>query len=976
MNLRCGMLVFLLFSAAPGGFAVESLELVKDGKARAAFLLPSHAGETEKLAAKEFADYVQRITSVKIPVTEKAPEGMIPIHSVLSSSPDVPERLKASVKRLEYDGFALDVSGEGVWIVSAKKRGLLYGVYHLLREYGGVIWFHPDPTEEGEFVPHAPVFRIPFQTTVKNPAFEYRRFGLNGGSLKNDHVHTWFLRNGMQLFVNSDIPKLRVFDPIYKEGGHDMTTLLVGYAGTNREMKAAEQKLYREHPEYFGLDSKGIRRIGGNNVRNAVQPCTGNPEVLKRMADHALQRIARFRGAENIRTLCNDDHPSWCLCENCRKLDDPAAPRSNRHADRWWHFVNYMAQRILTPGHPENKLNALVYQTFRYPPKTVKPDPRVFITICPHQRCYIHSLNDPSCPVNAGGFRQMFEEWHKAGMRSDTFEYHTQLPGATRYLPMERAWVRDLQYYKSLNMAGFGFITRAALSDFGPRKSPFNEHMWMSLWQQHWLTAYYSWNIDADFDTVSEKINSRYYGPAWRYMKPYREELTRALYAPKVHMGYGTPDTALGRCGESAGLFDRLHGYLDRAEQAAEGDRLLLKRIGRDRLFLKLSWEDACDQYKQIKQKEYSAKRLSGTLQIDGRLDEDAWRTAQVITDFKKAPQDEAVGKTPADPQTFVRILHDNDNLYFGIEAMKPKNGKTLDVATSDGIPGAMKGSHIEIFLTPPELNGKYYHFGFTRNGRSFQALTDSPATRDEKVRINFQFKITDAPDRWIAEVKAPVRKISSGIREGSTWKLNIGRAALNKEGKMEYSSMCAGLFHGSSGHRTMAFGERGAIVKNGDFEETGKPRIKKHLKKHWEYRSGTVPLQWWLNEGNTGAIEVRTGDAASGNSYIRVAGLNAFVEQPMTIPADRPERYSFTMRVRGRGELLVRIRNRLGKYFGNALQKIDSGQWIPVSGIIDCVPDGRNMFTLRITGTLDIDDVRVEAEAPEEMPDASKHQI
>lgn len=973
MNWKTNLLACLLLASAGEMSAQESLELVRNGKAQATFLLPDNADDTEKLAAKEFTDYAGKITGARIPVAEKTPVGMVPIQLALSTSAELPAKVREAAKQLRYDGFLLDVSKDGLRIVSARKRGLLYGVYSLLREYGGVIWFHPDPTDEGEYVPKSPNFRVPFQLTVRNPEFEFRHFGLNGGSIRNDHVYTWFLRNGMQLFTGqTENPKLKALDPIYKEGGHDMTNLLVGYRGSSKDQKTAEQQLYRKHPEYFGLDSQGIRRIGGNNVPNAVQPCTSNPEVLKRMGDHALERIARFNGMENIRSLCNDDHTSWCQCENCKKLDDPSAPRGNRHAERWWRFVNYMAGRVLTPDHPENKLVTRVYQTYRFPPKTVKPDPRVTVTICPHQRCYLHPLTDPSCPSNATTFRRMFDEWSRLGMRADTFEYHTQMPGATRYLPMERAWVEDLRYYRKLNMAGYGFITRAALSDFGPRKSPFNDHMWMSLWQQHWLTAYYSWNINADFDKTSETINSKYYGPAWKFMKPYREELTKALYAPKIHMGYGKRNSALGRCGESAGLFDRLHTYLDQAEKTAAGDPLLRKRIGRDRLFLKLSWEDAYQEYKAAKQKEYNAKRVKGKLKIDGNLEEDAWNTANVISDFKLfREKNEDRSSSAASPQTFVRMLYDDHNLYLGIEAMKAKSGKIQDTASGDGIPAAMRGSHIEIFLTPPALKGKYQHLGFSHNGKRFEALTDSPSSRDEQYKTGFEYKISERPDRWIAEVRIPTGKLGGKIKDGETWKFNIARSATGEDGTQQSSSTCNGIFHGSEVYRTLAFGEAGAILKNGDFEDAAKPKLKKNPKLNWEYPNNLAPLHWTFNANNKGKAWLLSASAPSGKNVLRVEGVNAFFGQYLTVPP-AVKQVSVSMQVRGKGEILTRL---FGKTQSGFETKVDSAdQWKTVRGSIT-VPEGTNAFWIRVTGLLDFDDVKILPEEEETMPDASKHQ-
>ncbi len=961
------ILSFLLVLSAAfcGAFAGETVALVKDGKPQAVILVPKDADSTVKLAAKELADYVEKITGARLSTAETAQPGKLSVRFSLAGEKGnpFPPALEKALKQIQFDGFAVEADRSGVRIVSFKKRGLLYGTYFLLREYGGVIWFHPDPTDEGEYVPKSRDFTVPVQVTVKNPVFQSRKFILNGGSLKNDHVYQWFLRNGIQLHTGfTQNEKYLALDPVFKEGGHDMGNLLVGY-GPN--YPARMKALMKEHPEYFGL--VGGKRLPAGNENGCCQPCTGNPEVLRRMGDNALAQIERFGDLENVRGLCNDDHTVWCECPDCKKLDDPDAPRSNRHANRWWHFVNSMAGRILNEKHPNRKLETLVYQTYRFPPGKVKPDPRVPVVICPHQRCYIHSLTDPNCAPNASTFKEMFDSWHRAGMKATTFEYHTQLPGATRYLPLERAWIDDLKYYRKLNMNGYGLVTRAALSNFGKRSSPFNDHMWMSLWQMHWLTAYYSWNIDADFNKISEEINSKYYGPAWKFMKPYREELTKALYAPKVHMGYGTPDAVLGKCYESAGLAERLRGYLDQAEKAVANDPLYLKRVRRDRLFLQLSWDGAHKLYMQSRQKEYNAKRLRGTVRIDGRLDEDIWRTSDVVSDFKTGVN----APVPASPKTFARIAYDDNALYFGIEAMKAKSGKTDDSASGDGIPAAMKGSHLEIFLTAPSMNGKYYHFGLSHNGKIFQAMTDSPSTRDENVKIDFEYKIVDAPDRWTAEIKAPVAKLSRKISDGETWKINIARSAVTDDGKMETSSWSTGIFHGSSMHRTVAFGEAGALLKNGDFEDVAKPVIKKHLKKQWDYVSGTVPLHWAFNENNTGKVEVRNDNAPSGKNYLRIEGTNAFFGQYRPFPPD-VRQISVQMKVRGKGELFTRV---FGKQNEGFMTKVDSpDKWTDVTGTIR-IPEKPNAFWLRVTGTLDFDDIRVlPVSNDDNMPTAEKH--
>ena len=122
----------------------------------------------------------------------------------------------------------------------------------------------------------------------------------------------------------------------------------------------------------------------------------------------------------------------------------------------------------------------------------------------------------------------------------------------------------------------------------------------------------------------------------------------------------------------------------------------------------------------------------------------------------------------------------------------------------------------------------------------------------------------------------------------------------------------------------------------------------------------------------------MRSDSPASGKYYMRITGQYAFVEQEMKIPEDKPTHYAVSMRARGSVRQGARACPRLrknGKYSKGILQKIDSEKWIPVHGVIDLVSDAKRIvFTCRITGTLDLDDIRVTAEAPEDMPDAAKH--
>jgi hypothetical protein len=58
------------------------------------------------------------------------------------------------------------------------------------------------------------------------------------------------------------------------------------------------------------------------------------------------------------------------------------------------------------------------------------------------------------------------------------------------------------------------------------------------------------------------------------------------------------------------------------------------------------------------------ATRTSGSISIDGKLNEAAWASATPATDFTQSYPE--VGGKPTDP-TEVRILYDDDALYVGV---------------------------------------------------------------------------------------------------------------------------------------------------------------------------------------------------------------------------------------------------------------------------------------------------------------------
>ena len=964
-------IMVLSFSAA-----LSAAELVSGGKGKASILLSADAGAAEKHAASELSAYVRKITGAALPVGARKDENAT-VEFILFNSPaakSLPPNIQEKASKIIDDGFVIASDPSGIKIISHFQRGLLYGAYQLLKD-AGVIWFMPG--EENEYVPRNADFKVADGVRLFNPAFPQRRFILNGGSGYTPDTYDWIVRNGSQLYISQLDSKYAKWAPIYIGGGHAMTDLLVGNYPKSEQRLAAAEKLFAEHPEYFGL-YKGQRIMGGNPTRSSrrifCQPCTSNPGVLARILKNTQEIISRYEGKDYNRILCNDDHMNWCECASCKALDGKApADENGRYSNRWWHFVNFMAQNLLSKDHPNLKLYSMVYQNFRLVPENIKPDPRVAVIICPHQRCYIHSINDPACFPNSAKYRKMFDSWHAAGVRSTTFEYHTNLPGNS-YLPMEEAWVRDLKYYHSIHMEGFGLVTRAPDGKtYIERRKYLGKNMWPALWQLHWLTGYFSWNIDADYDKVAEEINSKFYGSAWKHMKNYRRALREAVDLSKEHMYYGSPHIVLGICMDRPGLVNHLESLLASAEKAAESP-LILSRIQREKGYFEKNWKTQYQNYLKDKDNRITAQKRKEKIVIDGLDREADWKNAKQVYNFTASS-----GTHAARLMSIARVCFDEENLYFFLEGQKAKNGKMV-LEASVNSKKIFSDSHFEIFLNCPAMKREDYQLAVNAKGMKYQTLGATAAARNE-VDLKPEIAVKDHPDRWCAEIRIPVKDFTPKIATGDFWNVNIARVALLEDNKLEFSSWCNGIFHGNTLFRRVMMGIQEPLLKNPDFEVVCAPEQpkKKGKKNTWTFVNDESVANWIFSNANPGTLTVKTDTPASGKVYLHVSTGEkySFIDQYIRIPKKNKNTgiYTFRMMVRGKAELLVRLRGPKTKYYGNIAVKVDSAdKWLPVTGIVHCDEQVQLALSIRIKGELDIDDVHLSMADSEEMPDSSKH--
>ena len=167
------------------------------------------------------------------------------------------------------------------------------------------------------------------------------------------------------------------------------------------------------------------------------------------------------------------------------------------------------------------------------------------------------------------------------------------------------------------------------------------------------------------------------------------------------------------------------------------------------------------------------ATRTSGPIALDGVLDEPSWREAPVARDFIQSEPREG---QPATFDTEVRVLHDDDALYFGV-FLRDDEPEALIVADLKKDFNAAAGDSFSVIIDT---------FGDQRNGFEFAtnpagARWDAQmANEGREINVNWD-GIWDVRTRivengWYAEIRIPFRTLKFTAQNPQAWGLNFQR--------------------------------------------------------------------------------------------------------------------------------------------------------------------------------------------------------
>jgi hypothetical protein len=167
------------------------------------------------------------------------------------------------------------------------------------------------------------------------------------------------------------------------------------------------------------------------------------------------------------------------------------------------------------------------------------------------------------------------------------------------------------------------------------------------------------------------------------------------------------------------------------------------------------------------------AGRATGPIALDGALDESTWATAPMA---QHIIQNDPREGQPATFDTQVRILYDDDSLYFGVFAHDEEPSRLIvnDLKKDYNTDGS-DGFRIILDTFHDERNG--YQFATNPAGAKWDAQMSNEG---REINANWD-GIWDVATRvtetgWIAEIRIPFRTLKFNSAETQTWGVNFER--------------------------------------------------------------------------------------------------------------------------------------------------------------------------------------------------------
>ena len=471
-NTNMNRPIVVLFAAVVGAASVWGGGFVVAERGRTdnpPVVLPADAMPSFRYAAEELRDHVKGMTGVTLSIVDSGCRGVF---------------LEKGGADLGDEGFRIRTDADGVHITGG-CRGVLYGVYELLEEYGGCGWY----ASWHAVMPRQDAFTIPDNLDyVRRPTFLLRepswrdvrrnvdfavRLRMNGAGSNPQEKH-----GGAAYRFVKGLSRSHTFDRI---------------------LPAA--KYFNDHPEWYS-EIGGVRRGGGKHT----QICLTNQEAFEEAVKNVLAMIAADPHGARVVGISQNDNRAYCRCAKCAAID----AEEGSQAGTLMRYVNAMSER-LSKTYPDIMVETLIYMHTRKPPKLTRPAKNVMPCFCTYEAEFAHPLWESPYIENRNMVPDL-EAWGRITDNLFVWDYTTNWRNFLQPMATVCTLQPNFRYYRDNGakyLYGEGGFFHA---DFAELRG--------------WLIAKLSWDPDADQERLLKRFFNGYYGAA----APHAEACFRRMH--------------------------------------------------------------------------------------------------------------------------------------------------------------------------------------------------------------------------------------------------------------------------------------------------------------------------------------------------------------------------------------------------------------------------------------------------------------
>jgi hypothetical protein len=380
--------------------------------------------------------------------------------------------------------------------------------------------------------------------------------------------------------------------------------------------------------------------------------------------------------------------------------------------------------------------------------------------------------------------------------------------------------------FAGLNIPGIPTSTPKAVASYYKSLSPYLTGAFLQtksdLFTFNHLNYYVFGKVCWDNSTDVEKILNEYYtlmyGTAAEPMKKFFERIEYLWINKVIRKVASTSEGPIVVPASEYEIWEKIYSpqeimsltaMLDQAEKLAAKDVDALKRIKYMRVdFLDTLAKHAksySDAKNDISGLVFSVKDVPADkgIDIDGKLDDPAWQTANEVALVPFGKVDNAV-------KTTVKVLKNKDYLYVAFDCKEPMLDQVVVVTRKNDDKKMYNDSSVEIFLNPSGDLKNYCQLMINTlgclsdlkvNKNSNESMSDWNWNSDAIV------KTTKNNDGWIAEIAIPLKSFDGMNPKGFPANFNRNRVLNSGSSNYSWSPYLKNGFHEIDNFGTLFFG-------------------------------------------------------------------------------------------------------------------------------------------------------------------------